>query len=227
MPGFDKGLKSSLLYRFYHDLREHFGTQRWWPAESPWEVAVGAILTQNTNWRNVEKAIDNLKIRRMLTPEAIHDLDSMELAELIRPSGYFRLKMKRLKNLAAWWLEHADNAFAKKYTAAELRRQLLRINGVGQETADSILLYAFEKKQFVVDAYTRRFLTRHGMLKMSVTYSEIQQYLEKQMPADIELYKDYHALIVTLGKKYCRPDPLCHHCPLRWHLSKIDIVEEK
>ena len=210
---------SSLLLTFYDQLITQFGKQHWWPADTPWEVAVGAVLTQNTNWNNVEKAINILKANEALASERILDLDVGQLAKMIRPSGYFNLKAKRLKNLANWWYEHASSASSSAINFEELRTSLLGVNGIGEETADSILLYSFNYRTFVVDAYTKKFLLRHRLVPPSVSYSEIKILFERNLPPDTELFKEYHALIVILGKNYCRSKPVCEQCSLRWHLD--------
>ena len=215
-----------LINRFYSQLLAHFEKQHWWPGETPWEVAVGAVLTQNTNWRNVEKAIHNLKLKNALSVEAILNLEITQLAELIRPSGYFNLKAKRLKNLATWWTMNSQTAFDPSTDLDELRNNLLKVNGVGEETADSILLYAFGRHTFVVDAYTKKFLQRHKLIRSSLSYNQIKSLFEDCLPHDTELFKEYHALLVMLGKHYCKSKPVCEKCPLRWHLLAVDTSSE-
>jgi endonuclease-3 related protein len=201
----------------YERLNRFFGDLHWWPGETPFEVAVGAILTQNTNWANVEKAIGRLKAEGVLEPRSLHNLDDEILAELIRPSGYFRVKTKRLKA----FLEVLCGEFAgdlERMLSGDLllaRQRLLGIPGIGEETADSMLLYGGGRPVFVVDAYTRRILTRHGMLEGRPSYSEIQQLFMSHLSPDAGLYKQYHALIVETAKRYCRKEPHCGDCPLR------------
>ena len=194
-----------VLLEIYRRLYAHFGPQHWWPAESPFEVCVGAILTQNTNWRNVERAINNLKARGILSPEALHRLSLEELALLIRPAGYFRIKARRLKNFVDFLVLRYGgelSALAEKETE-EIRKELLSIKGLGPETADNILLYALERPVFVVDAYTKRILLRHGLATEESGYDELQELFMKNLPQDPELYNEYHALLVACGKHYC------------------------
>ncbi len=205
----------SLLKRFYDELFARFGPQQWWPGDTPWEVAAGAVLTQNTNWRNVEKAIARLVAADSLSAGAILALTDADLAELIRPAGYFNVKARRLKALAAWWQAKHDWAADPATSAAELRQSLLAVHGIGQESADSIVLYAFERPSFVIDTYTKRFLSRHGLAEPTASYAEMQKLFERHLPKDVRLYNEYHALIVRLGKEYCRRTPQCQDCPLR------------
>ena len=198
-------------------MLRRWGSQAWWPGDSPWEIAVGAVLTQNTNWRNVEGAIANLKEVGALSVVAVLALDNNELAALIRPAGYFNLKAKRLKALAVWWND--NEGLAESMDTETLRTSLLTVNGVGEETADSILVYAFGRARFVVDAYTRRLVTRHGLLEEKVRYSEIQAFFEAALEPDNPLCNEYHALIVQLGKEHCRPTPKCEGCPLAYDLA--------
>jgi len=205
------------LLRLYETLERFFGDLHWWPGETPFEVAVGAILTQNTSWANVERAIGRLKAEGVLEPRALYGLDDETLANLIRPSGYFRVKTKRLKA----FLEVLCSDFGgnlERMLAGNLlqaRQRLLGISGIGEETADSILLYAGGKPAFVIDAYTRRILTRHGVIDGKPTYGELQRLFMAHLPRDAGLYNRYHALIVETGKRYCRKEPRCGECPLR------------
>jgi endonuclease III related protein len=205
------------LPQIYSTLHTAFGPQHWWPGETAFEVMVGAVLTQNTAWGNVERAIGNLKAVRALTAKKIAALPDAELAELIRPSGYFNLKARRLKSLVDWLIKRTGNGDVKKLRGIrtpKLRRELLAVYGVGPETADSILLYALNRRVFVVDAYTRRFLSRHGLVAADAPYEEIRALFEARVPKSIKLYNEYHALIVSLGKNFCRPKPRCAECPL-------------
>ena len=205
------------IQEIYERLFEAFGPQHWWPGETPFEVAVGAVLTQNTNWGNVEKAIGNLKKANALCSFAIGRMSNDRLAELIRPSGYFNIKAGRLKSLVSFILDKYQGNIArmKETGTAALRERLLAVNGIGQETADSILLYALEKPVFVIDAYTKRILARHGLAAAGEDYSDIQGLFHKHLSPDVKLYNEYHALIVKTGKTFCRPrDPLCGSCPL-------------
>lgn len=205
--------------RPYRTLHAHYGPQHWWPGETPFEVMVGAVLTQNTAWTNVEKAIANLKRARALSCGAILKLNGGELAELIRPAGYFNVKAKRLRHLCefleAQGVARHPEKLRDKAELPELRHCLLAVHGVGEETADSILLYALDLPSFVVDAYTRRIFGRLGLLEGDESYGEIQTAFEAHLPRDVALYNEYHALIVQLGKSTCRPKPRCDDCPLR------------
>lgn len=202
-----------------HDtLLAAFGPQHWWPGETPFEVMVGAVLTQNTAWSNVEKAIANLKAANALSCTAILGLETPALADLIRPAGFFNVKAKRLLALCAF-LRHegvavAPGLLANSAPLPRLRHKLLAVHGVGEETADSILLYALNQPSFVVDAYTRRIFTRLGLLSGDETYAHIQALFQRHLPTDPNLYNEYHALIVALGKECCRPKPRCGRCPL-------------
>ncbi|HKJ70617.1 MAG TPA: endonuclease III domain-containing protein [Gammaproteobacteria bacterium] len=201
-----------------HDaLFAAFGHQRWWPADTPFEVAVGAVLTQNTAWTNVERAIANLREAGCLDPDALHAMDPGDLGALIRPAGYFNVKAQRLQALCAFLLDKADGALenlADRETF-QLRDDLLEVKGVGEETADSILLYALDRPVFVVDAYTRRIFERLGLLDPGLGYGAIQAAFEAALPRDRALFNEYHALIVALGKDYCKPRPRCAPCPLQ------------
>lgn len=209
--------RTSPLESYYKALRRHFGPQKWWPAETPFEVMVGAVLTQNAAWTNVEKAILNLKAAGLLDPRRIHEIDPGTLAWAIRPAGYFNVKAGRLKNLVAWFLERAggDIGQLKKMDPGRLREELLGVRGIGRETADSILLYAIGIPSFVVDAYTHRILSRHGLVPEETSYEEMKGLFEKSLPRDTKLYNEFHALLVAVGKEFCRPVPRCTRCPLR------------
>lgn len=202
-----------------HDrLLAALGAQHWWPGETPFEVMVGAVLTQNTAWSNVERAIANLKAADALSVAAILRLGDGELAALIRPAGYFNVKSRRLKALCGF-LERAGVGgdpvrLAGGGRLPALRQRLLEVNGVGEETADSILLYALGLPSFVVDAYTRRIFARLGLIGGAETYAHIRRTFMDRLPPDPALYNEYHALIVALGKDFCRPKPRCASCPL-------------
>ena len=200
----------------YQRLFSHFGPQHWWPAESHFEMIVGAILTQNTSWKNVEKALRPLKARHLLTPFALHEISEEELGCLIRPCGFFNIKARRLKAMAHFIVTQYGGSLERMFSEKTdlLRKQLLGIKGVGPETADSILLYAGGVPVFVVDAYTYRVFSRHGLISEEATYSEIQDYFMRQLPPDTQLYNEYHALIVNTGKFFCKAIPDCAHCPL-------------
>jgi len=210
------GRVGPLLQELYQRLWEAYGPQDWWPADTPFEVAVGAILTQNTNWGNVARAITALKDQDLLEPQALSALPETELARLIRPTGYYNLKARRLKNFLDFLANHFGNSMAQLAAAdlASLRPALLGIKGVGPETADSILLYALAKPTFVVDAYTFRILSRHGLIAEGCAYEELRQLFMEHLPAQVPLYQEYHALLVRLGKEWCRPQPRCATCPV-------------
>jgi len=206
---------------FYDALRAFLGPSNWWPGDTPFEICVGAVLTQNTNWSNVQKAIGNLKTRDLLYPEKMASLDDELLAELIRPSGYFRIKARRLKNLLDFLrLECAYDLSALCYMDLHhLRDKLLQVKGIGPETADSILLYALEKPSFVVDAYTRRILNRHFLVHEDIDYHELRDFFMDRLPEDVAMYNEYHALLVRTGKEWCRKhNPRCDECPLGKYL---------
>lgn len=215
------------LQNIYQKLLNHFGPQKWWPADSAFEVMVGAILTQNTSWTNVEKALSNLKKAGALTPCKIVQLSSKELSELIRPAGYYNVKEKRLRNLVQYFVDQYDGDInlMKERSTSLLREELLNVKGVGQETADSILLYALQKPTFVIDTYTYRILSRHDLCSEDSTYEELQELFMSSMLEDVNLYNEYHAFLVNVGKKYCRPKaPACVECPLNgvnWNAKKV------
>ena len=208
--------KSNLLLTIYHHLYKRYGPQHWWPGETPFEVMVGAILTQSAAWQNVEKGINNLKTADALSPMALRQLPIEEIARLIHPCGYFNTKATKLKALVDWLSEVCDDNLEKLFTTEteDLRKQLLAVYGVGPETADSILLYAANKPVFVVDAYTRRILTRLGLAPQKDTYDEYQRLFMQALPHDTRLFNEYHALLVRLGKTVCRKQPLCQECCL-------------
>jgi endonuclease-3 related protein len=208
-------LGSPCLTEVFQTLRTAFGSQHWWPAETPEEVVIGALLTQNTAWSNVEKAIANLRCARLLELEKIAGLEPETLEELIRPSGYFRQKSRRLKNLAAAITAAGGLEQLARLSTRKLRQWLLERNGVGPETADSILLYAFERPVFVIDAYTLRICQRHNWLAQDAGYAEAQARFHRELKKDAALFNEYHALLVRTGKDYCRPRrPACRECPL-------------
>jgi endonuclease-3 related protein len=204
------------LLAIYHTLLSFFGEQGWWPADTPFEVVVGAILTQNTAWRNVEQAIENLKGEGVLTPRSLQGVDESRLAELIRPAGYYNLKARRLKSLMEFLAGGYGGNLTRMFCEplATLREKLLAVNGIGPETADSILLYAGEKPIFVIDAYTKRILSRHGMIADGASYGDIQELFMRNLPQDVSLYKEYHALLVRLAKTFCKTTSHCAGCPL-------------
>ena len=226
LTGFAHGLtiKKRLIHleklmSVYHTLFAHYGEQHWWPAKSAYEMMVGAILTQNTNWSNVEKALDNFKDR--LTPQFVASIGSDELAEIIRPSGYYNQKAANLKSLTAWFMGYGCDVDTIKQKSGEaLRHELLELRGVGRETADSILLYALDKPFFVIDTYTKRLFHRLG-IDLPKTYDELRLLVEDALPHDLYLFNEYHGLIVQHAKHYCTKKPQCHGCPLN------DVCEKR
>jgi endonuclease-3 related protein len=209
--------RGRLLHELYQRLWKVNGPQGWWPGDTPFEVAVGAILTQNTNWQNVSLAIAALKEREVLDPQPLHDLPEGELAQLIRPAGYYNIKARRLKNFLDFLATHYRNSMERMAgdSLEDLRPALLAIKGIGPETADSILLYALGKPTFVVDAYTFRILSRHDFIPEAYAYEELRQLFMDHLPPQVPLYQEYHALLVRLGKAWCRPKPQCEACPVK------------
>ena len=208
------------LMEMYDLMLNHFGPQNWWPAETALEVMVGTVLTQNTNWKNVEKAIENLKDKGLISVVKLNAAPSAELARLLRPAGYYNIKTKRLKNLMNFIAERYQgnlSMFMDENTQT-LRQGLLSVNGVGPETADSILLYAASRPVFVIDAYTYRIPYRHGMISDEyATYDVLQDLFMDHLTEDATLFSEFHALIVQTGKNYCKKRPLCDRCPLeKW-----------
>jgi endonuclease-3 related protein len=207
---------SQALLNIYHRLLAHFGPQHWWPAQESFEVIVGAILTQSAAWGNVEKAIANLRAAEVLSPRALRQLPLSELAALVHPCGYYNAKALKLKSFAYWLGNHyqddLDRLFANN--ADDLRQQLLSIHGIGQETADSIILYAANMPIFVIDAYTRRIINRIGLAPDRNNYAAYQALFTGHLSPDAELFNEYHALLVCLGKNVCRSRPLCQQCCL-------------
>jgi endonuclease-3 related protein len=206
------------LLRYYEAMSEALGPMHWWPAKTPFEVIVGAILTQSTAWANVERAIANLRPARMLTPAAILRARTSQLAERIRPSGYFRQKAKKLKAFARFLESRYAGSLARMFRTPTtvLREELLSVHGIGPETADSILLYAGNHPVFVVDAYTHRIFGRHGVTTGKPDYEGVRSLFEGSLPPNPELFNEFHALIVNTGKNWCRKSaPRCEGCPLR------------
>jgi endonuclease-3 related protein len=209
------------LQAYYQALSEALGPMNWWPARTRFEVIVGAILTQNTAWANVERAIGNLRRARLLTPDAIERASHARLARLVRPSGYFRQKARKLKAFVRFLRECHRGSLARMFRrpTAELREQLLAVHGIGPETADSILLYAGGHAVFVVDAYTHRILGRHSLTDGKPDYGAVRSLFETNLPRDAALYNEFHALLVNTGKNWCRKSrPRCGECPLLPHL---------
>ncbi|MBI5888686.1 MAG: endonuclease III domain-containing protein [Deltaproteobacteria bacterium] len=216
----DNGKKA--ISAWYESLFGAFGPQGWWPGRTRFEVIVGAILTQNTAWINVEKAITRLKRARLLVPRRMHAVDVAELAEQIRPAGYFNVKAKRLKNFTAHLFEKHDGSLDRllRGNTAGLRAGLLSVSGIGPETADSILLYAGGHPEFVVDAYTRRIAVRHGLAGEDAGYEELKSLFMENLREDARVFNEYHALIVKTGKDFCKTKkPLCESCPLKKFLN--------
>jgi len=216
----------AILHEAYHKLFRTFGPQHWWPGDTPFEIAVGAILTQNTNWGNVERAIGNLKRQSALSAKAIHEMPIRKLAELIRPAGYFNVKAKRLKSFVGFLVDGYRGSLKrmKDKDLNPLREKLLQVNGIGPETADSILLYALEQPVFVIDAYTKRVLSRHSILGHEESYDKFQDLFHSALKRDVRLFNEYHALFVRVGKTYCkRKRPLCDQCPLR-EVGSLKII---
>lgn len=208
------------LLGLYAALHGGFGPQHWWPARTRFEVVVGAILTQNTAWANVERALAALRSLKLLTHARLAALPLPRLARLIRSSGTFRVKARRLRAFLAYLNGRYGGSLDRMNRAPldDLRRELLAVPGVGPETADSILLYALGRPVFVVDAYTRRVVSRHRLLPRDASYEEVRGFFERHLPGDPRLFNEYHALLVAVGKEYCRSRPRCAQCPLRFDL---------
>lgn len=211
-----RSTKRKSLLSIYNTLFAYYGPRHWWPGDSPFEVAVGAILTQNTNWSNVEKAIANLKQENLLSPAALHALPGERLAALIRPAGYFNVKAERLKAFLDFLAGRYQRSMSKmrRQSVDLLRQELLGVKGIGPETADSILLYALDKPVFVIDAYTKRVLSRHGIMDGAASYDDCQGLFHRALERDVRLFNEYHALFVMVGKDFCKPSPRCDRCPL-------------
>jgi len=201
--------------KVYERLLGAYGPQHWWPAETPFEVMVGAILTQNTNWTNVERALENLKACSDLDARQILEHGHEVLAEYLKPSGYFNVKAVRLTTFCTWYVEQGGFDALKARPTGQLRSELLAIKGIGPETADDILLYAFERPVFVIDAYTRRIFSRIGLVSEELSYEQSRQLFEKALGPEVALYNEYHALIVRHGKTHCRPIAKCACCSLK------------
>ncbi len=205
------------LIAIYDRLYRFFGPQHWWPGESKFEIIVGAILTQSVSWKNVEVAIDNLKKQGLLTVEGIAGIERDKLAQLIKPTLYYNQKADKLKRFCAYIKENYGGDILKLLdkNTTDLRSELLSIKGIGRETADSIILYAAQKPIFVVDAYTRRIFHRMGFFKEDEGYQDMQDFFMSNLPSDVKMFNEYHALIVALGKEYCTlKNPVCDKCPL-------------
>lgn len=209
-------MRKASLQHICNRLFLFYGPQQWWPADSPFEVIIGAILTQSTSWKNVERAIVNLKARETLSPKVLHAISLDELAALIHPAGYFRQKASKLKAFVEHLYTHYDGNLQKMLAqpTEKLRTELLSLWGIGLETADSILLYAAQKPVFVVDSYTKRIFSRLGLVDSDISYGELQKLFMRRLPKSAQLFNEYHALIVRHGKEICRPKPLCAQCVL-------------
>jgi endonuclease III related protein len=205
-----------LLQELFQKMLSAFGPQGWWPAETPFEVALGAILTQNTNWNNVARVIAGLQEEGLLAPEPLKKLPEAELARRLKSAGYFNVKARRVKSFLDFLGQFQDSMEMLGQEDLEtLRPQLLKVRGIGPETADSILLYALHQPTFVVDAYTFRILNRHGLVSGPCSYEELRQLFMDHLPPEAPGYQEYHALLVRLGKEFCRPQPRCAVCPLQ------------
>jgi endonuclease-3 related protein len=206
------------LKRVYDRLLKAYGQQHWWPGDTPFEVMVGAVLTQNTAWTNVERAIHNLKLYEALDPRAIVAAPHQQLAQWLRPSGYFNIKATRLKQFCDWYLREGEYQRLSGLETPALRKALLSVKGVGPETADDILLYAFDRPVFVIDAYTRRIFSRLGYVGGEEGYEELRTFFETGLARQrdkVKLFNEYHALIVNHAKDYCKKRPLCENCCLQ------------
>lgn len=216
--------ESKRLIRLFEDLLGHFGPQGWWPGETRWEVMVGAILTQNTAWTNVEKAISNLKAADKLSIKGLHKVPANTLARLIRPSGYFNQKARRLKDLTAHIVkDHGgslDHLFGQD--SETLRNELLSLKGIGPETADAIMLYAGDHLSFVIDTYTLRFAKRYPF-PFEPRYRHARDYFQSHLPEDLYIYQELHALFDELAKRYCRPRPRCEECLLKRSCKRVGL----
>ena len=212
------------IFQIYLTLYKAFGPQHWWPAESPFEVIMGAILTQNTAWVNVEKALANLKEAKIFDPQALYQTDLEILSLLIRPAGYFNQKARKINNFLHFFFSSYEGELSRMWQESleSLREKLLKVPGIGEETADSILLYAGSKPIFVIDAYTMRVVKRHRLVEETAHYGEVQRLFMKNLPRNTEIYNEYHALLVRLGKEFCgKRKPLCQQCPLRGYLDSL------
>lgn len=210
-------MKRKILLEIYEKLFSHYGPQYWWPAKSDFEMMVGAILTQNTSWSNVKKTLEVLESEKILEASKLHQMSPEELAPFLKSAGYFNLKANRLKALVHFLMEayEADLEKMKGGSLRFLREQLLSVKGIGPETADSILLYGLGKSIFVIDQYTYRVLSRHFLIPEESDYESMQEMMMQNLPEDLELYKEYHALIVKVGNEFCKPKPRCEQCPLK------------
>jgi endonuclease-3 related protein len=209
-------VKSKTVKNIYQTLLKHYGPQHWWPGDTPFEVMVGAILTQRTSWRNVEQAIKNLKKAGLMTADSIAGSSVDKIRSLVRPSGFYNVKAERLFSLARYLNENYDSPEdIFKNDIQDVREELLGLRGIGKETADSMILYAGNNPIFVVDAYTKRMCERLDIPVKSLDYDDLQSYFQEAMPKDANIYKEFHALIVIHGKEMCKTRPVCKGCPLQ------------
>ncbi|HCL89812.1 MAG TPA: endonuclease [Candidatus Atribacteria bacterium] len=211
--------KRDILLKIYQSLYDFFGPLNWWPGDTPFEIMVGAVLTQNTSWSNVGKAINNLKKENLLEPWKLYRINREGLAQLIKPSGYYNIKARRLKNFLNLFVNDFEGSAEKMFSGNswELRKKLLKVNGIGPETADSILLYAGNKLFFVVDAYTKRIFSRHKLISKDASYHQIQKFFSQNLDRDVKLFNEFHAQIVMLGKTICTSrNPNCAKCPIAY-----------
>ena len=215
-------MRQKTLLQYFEAMAAHYGTTHWWPGESAFEIAIGAILTQNTAWTNVEKAIVALKAADLLSPGAMVGYALEDLEQAVRPSGYFRQKAKRLRIFCQHLIDHyeGDIEIMTRRPLAVLREELLALHGIGPETADDILLYACGKPVFVVDTYTRRIFSRHGLVDPKIAYEALRAFFEETLPGEVPLFKEYHGLVVWTGKDFCKKNPQCEGCPLAPLLKK-------
>lgn len=213
------------LMKIYHTLFSAFGSRNWWPAETAEEVIFGAILAQNTTWKNVKQAILALQERGKLSFKEIAQMELKEIAELIKPARFFNQKAKALKVFADYFGIRYNFQIEKmkEVQLSQLREELLSLYRIGPETADSILLYALKKPIFVIDAYTKRILSRHNLMKINDSYEAYQKFFMNNLPCDVQLYNEFHALLVHTGYLYCKPEPLCEECPLANFFRKEKI----
>jgi len=209
--------ESKKLIKIYQKLYSSIGPRHWWPGDSPFEVIIGAILTQNTSWKNVEIAIRALKEKNLLDPLKLYGVGDKFLANTIKSSGFFNIKARRIKTFMSFLFENYQGSLEKMFSEGltPLREKLLKINGIGPETADSILLYAGGKPIFVVDSYTKRILARHNLISKTASYSEIQDLFMENLKKDAGMFNEYHALLVYIGKYFCKKTPNCENCPMK------------
>lgn len=210
-------MKQKVLLEIYQKLFDYYGPQHWWPADSILEMMLGAILTQNTSWSNVKKAIQNLQKNQILSLKSLLEISTEDLARAIQSAGYFNLKAQRLKNLLQYLSQEYDGDFErmKQKDLMALRKELLSVKGVGPETADSILLYGLDKNIFVIDQYTYRVLNRHLLIPEESDYESMQELMTANLPEELALYKEYHALLVKVGNEFCKSKARCEECPLK------------